>query len=74
VLWRIVGYRGRDLPGRGTIVVNYEPPDKLSPAEVGTLIDERVDQRDISAVITFRQMVQSLRRTVHSTARLVPAC
>lgn len=44
-------YRGRDLPGRGTIVVNYEPPDKLSPAEVGTLIDERVDLRDISAVI-----------------------
>jgi uncharacterized protein (TIGR04222 family) len=44
-------YRGRDLPGHGTIVVNYEPPDKLSPAEVGTLIDERVDQRDISAVI-----------------------
>ena len=44
-------FRGRDLPGRGTIVVNYEPPDKLSPAEVGTLIDERVDQRDVSAVI-----------------------
>ncbi len=42
---------GRDLPGRGAIVVNYEPPDKLSPAEVGTLIDERVDQRDVSAVI-----------------------
>jgi uncharacterized membrane protein YgcG len=44
-------YRGRDLPGRGTIVVNYEAPDQLSPAEVGTLIDERVDQRDVSAVI-----------------------
>jgi uncharacterized membrane protein YgcG len=44
-------YRGRDLPGRGAIVVNYEPPDKLSPAEVGTLIDERVDQRDVSAVL-----------------------
>jgi uncharacterized protein (TIGR04222 family) len=44
-------YRGRDLPGRGTIVVNYEPPDQLSPAEVGTLIDERVDQRDVSAVL-----------------------
>jgi uncharacterized membrane protein YgcG len=44
-------YRGRDLPGRGTVVVNYEPPDKLSPAEVGTLIDEKVDQRDVSAVI-----------------------
>ena len=44
-------YRGRDLPGRGSIVVNYEPPDGFSPAEVGTLIDERVDLRDISAVI-----------------------
>ncbi len=44
-------YRGRDLPGRGTIVVNYEPPDGLSPAEVGTLIDERVDLKDISAVV-----------------------
>ena len=43
-------YRGRDLPGRGSIVVNYEPPDGLSPAEVGTLIDERVDLRDVSAV------------------------
>lgn len=40
---------GRDAPGMGTIVVNYEPPDGLSPAEVGTLIDERVDQGDISA-------------------------
>jgi hypothetical protein len=44
-------YRGRDLPGKGTIVVNYEPPDGFSPAEAGTLVDERVDQRDISAVI-----------------------
>jgi hypothetical protein len=43
-------YRGRDLPGRGSIVVNYEPPDGLSPAEVGTLIDERVDLKDVSAV------------------------
>jgi len=43
--------RGRDLPGMGTIVVGYEPPDGLSPAEVGTLVDERVDLRDISATI-----------------------
>ena len=45
--WR----RGRDLPGLGTIVVQYEPPDGLSPAEVGALIDEKVDLRDISATI-----------------------
>jgi uncharacterized membrane protein YgcG len=44
-------FRGRDLPGRGSVVVFYEPPDGLGPAEVGTLIDERVDLRDMSAVI-----------------------
>ncbi len=43
--------RGRDLPGRGSIVVQYEPPAGLTPAEVGTLIDERVDKRDLSATI-----------------------
>jgi len=43
--------RGRDMPGTGTIVVNYEAPDGLRPAEVGTLLDERVDLRDISATI-----------------------
>lgn len=42
---------GRDIPGRGSIVVSYDPPQGLGPAEVGTLIDERVDLRDISAVI-----------------------
>ncbi len=44
-------FLGRDLPGRGAIVVNYEPPEGLGPAEVGTLLNERVDLRDISAVI-----------------------
>lgn len=43
--------KGRDHPGLGTIVVGYEPPDSLTPAEVGTLVDERVDLKDISASI-----------------------
>ncbi|WP_165251341.1 DUF2207 domain-containing protein [Paludisphaera soli] len=43
--------KGRDHPGLGTIVVGYEPPDGLTPAEVGTLVDERVDLKDISATI-----------------------
>ena len=47
-LWYL---RGRDAPGMGSIVVRYEPPEGLGPAEVGTLVDERVDQRDISATI-----------------------
>ena len=46
-LWR---NRGRDLPGKGTIIVNYTPPEGLGPAEVGTLSDETVDLRDISSV------------------------
>jgi uncharacterized membrane protein YgcG len=41
--------RGRDQPGRGSIVVEYKPPDNLRPAEIGTLVDERVDTRDLSA-------------------------
>ncbi len=44
-------FRGRDLAGMGTVVVNYDAPDGLRPAEVGTLIDEKVDLRDISATI-----------------------
>jgi hypothetical protein len=48
LIWYV---RGRDPAGRGTIVVEYEPPDQLSPAEVGTLIDEKVDPRDISSTL-----------------------
>ncbi|MGC8862713.1 MAG: DUF2207 domain-containing protein, partial [Armatimonadota bacterium] len=32
-------------------MVTYDPPDNLTPAELGTLIDEKVDMRDISASI-----------------------
>ncbi len=47
--------RGRDPRVRESITVTYEPPkfDKqpLTPAEVGTLIDERLDPRDITSTI-----------------------
>ncbi|MFY9234013.1 MAG: DUF2207 domain-containing protein [Fimbriimonadaceae bacterium] len=39
---------GRD-PAGGPMVVQFEPPDGLTGPEVGTLIDERVDQRDLAA-------------------------
>ena len=29
----------------------YEPPEKMGPAEVGTLIDDSVDPRDITSVL-----------------------
>jgi uncharacterized membrane protein YgcG len=47
--------RGRDPKVRESIAVQYEPPKfenrPLTPAEVGTLVDEKVDQRDITSSI-----------------------
>ncbi len=40
--------RGRD-PQRLPIAVQYEPPQGMTPAEVGTLTDESADMRDITA-------------------------
>jgi uncharacterized membrane protein len=42
--------RGRD-PEHDAITVQYDPPDKLSPAECGTLVDDEVAMRDITATI-----------------------
>lgn len=42
---------GRDPKGRGTIVPEYDAPDSLKPAEVGTVADFRTDQREITATI-----------------------
>lgn len=41
---------GKD-PDGGPMVVQFDPPDNLSGPETGTMIDERVDQRDIAAGI-----------------------
>jgi len=51
ILFSLWWKKGRDPKGRGTIVAQYEPPDDLTPIEVGTIIDEKVDKRDISAEI-----------------------
>ena len=47
-LWR---KKGRDPRGRGTIIAQYDAPDKLTPLEVGTVVDEKADKKDISAEI-----------------------
>ena len=41
---------GRD-PRRLPVVVQYEPPDSLTPAETGTLMDNSADMRDITATL-----------------------
>lgn len=43
-------YRGRS-PARGSISPVFVRPEGLGPAEAGTLIDDRVDTRDITAGI-----------------------
>jgi uncharacterized membrane protein len=51
-LWRT---RGRDPKVRESVTVMYEPPkynDKpLTPGEVGTMIDEKLDPRDITSTL-----------------------
>ena len=42
---------GRDPEGRVTIVPEFEPPDRLRPAEVGLLVDESADPKDLTATI-----------------------
>ncbi|MFG0275301.1 MAG: DUF2207 domain-containing protein, partial [Phycisphaerales bacterium] len=48
LLWRA---RGRDKGVPGPIVVQYEAPEGMSPAEAGTLIDEHVHTHDVTATI-----------------------
>lgn len=44
------GERVRPL-GRVTVVPEFRPPDDLRPAQLGVLVDERVDSADVSATI-----------------------
>ena len=50
IMFRVWYTRGRD-PRLNPIAVRYEPPDGLSPAEAGTLIDNSADMRDVTATI-----------------------
>ena len=47
-LWWI---RGRDPRLGRSKVVQYQPPEGFTPAEVGTLMDQRVDVRDITSTV-----------------------
>lgn len=45
--WR----HGRDPKGHGTIIAEFDAPNKLTPAQAGTLVDNRADNRDFTAEI-----------------------
>lgn len=48
-MFRLWQEKGRDVPGRGVVVAQFDAPDKLSPMGVGTIVDTRADNRDFSA-------------------------
>ena len=52
ILMLILYFRkGKDPFGRGTIVPEFESPDDLKAAELGSLLNEQVDNNDISATL-----------------------
>lgn len=44
-------YKGRDPDPGLSVAPMYEPPPDISPAEAGTLIDDKVDPRDITCTL-----------------------
>jgi len=44
-------YTGRDPKTNDTIFPRYQPPEGLNATEVGTIIDEKLDMRDITTVV-----------------------
>ncbi|HWR16030.1 MAG TPA: DUF2207 domain-containing protein [Terriglobales bacterium] len=44
-------YKGRDPDPGLSVAPMYEPPKGLTPAEVGTLVDDRTDPRDITSTL-----------------------
>ncbi|HEX8697151.1 MAG TPA: DUF2207 domain-containing protein [Longimicrobium sp.] len=45
--WRRRGRDPKELP----VVVGYEPPEGMTPAEIGTLVDHRVHMQDVTATL-----------------------
>jgi uncharacterized membrane protein YgcG len=43
--------RGGKDPARRAVTVQYEPPEGMSPAEVGTLVDHKAEMHDVTATL-----------------------
>jgi len=65
-LWAVVWRwwtAGRDQRERETIVAEFEPPEKIRPAQAGLLIDEQADPKDVTATIVDLAVRGHLRIT-----------
>lgn len=69
IMLRLWYTRGRD-PRLRTIAVAYEPPERLTPAEVGTLADDSPDLCDITATLVDLAVRGFLRIKEQSTEHL----
>lgn len=63
--------RGRDAKASGIIIPQYDAPDGMSPLEVGTLIDFRVDNRDLTATIIDLAIRKYLRIIENDSKKLL---
>jgi uncharacterized membrane protein len=70
LLWRQWRRRGRDPAGPGSVVVRYEPPEGLRPGELGTIADEKVDFRDLTATLVDLAVQGHLRIEVSEEKHL----
>lgn len=50
IMFYLYWTRGRD-PEHGSVTVQYDPPDSLTPGECGTLVDNEASMRDITATL-----------------------
>lgn len=62
--------RGKD-PSRLPIVAQYEPPKGMTPAEAGTITDESVDMRDITATLVDLAVRGYLRIEEQESAKVL---
>jgi uncharacterized membrane protein YgcG len=69
IMYRRWSQQGKD-PRLRPIAVAYEPPERLTPAEVGTLADESPDTRDITATVVDLAVRGYLRITERKAEQL----
>lgn len=66
-MWLLWWHSGRDEDGHLPIAVEWNPPTYLSPAEVGTLVDESCDMEDI--ISTLIDLAARGHLTIKQTAK-----
>ncbi len=70
-LWRHWYSRGKDAPGKGTIIAQYDPPESMTPGEMGTLFDEHANHRDVIATMVDLAVRGYLTITEVKTKKLI---